>query len=99
MHEAFTSGNGVRFRAARDYRGRRLPTTTRNPWLRQIFEEQDRLNISATALAKAAKMHVRTLHRLRHPSGYGKHPSWEHIVSLAEALDFKVPMKLTKNGD
>ena len=96
MHQAFTSRNGARFLGAR---GRTIPSDTRNPWLKQVFDEQDRLHITASTLSKMSGVDVRTINRLRRSIAGGKEPAWSIVIRLAEAMDFRIPEKLTKNGD
>ena len=76
------------------------PTTAFDPLLRQIFTEQERLRISTHRLAKLAHMGVSKVMDLRHPSiDHGKTCTLAQARRLAEALDFKFPDKLIKNGD
>lgn len=102
MHGAFTSRNGAAYKAASSNigkRGRFLPSTTRNPWLKQAFDEQDRMGVTAATLSKMSGVAERTIHDLRQPHGRGKKPTWDQVVHICEAMDFRVPQKLFKNGD
>lgn len=101
MHGAFRSANGVAYKAAsyEGKRGRARESTTRNPWLKQAFDEQDRLGVTAASLSKMSGVAERTIVSLRQPNGRGKKPTWDQVVSICEAMDFRVPHNLTKNGD
>lgn len=92
------ASNGVSYKAARGFRGRAQPSPTRNVWLRQVFDEQDRLGITNQTLARMSGMDVRTVNKLRQAGSDGKRPTFDQVVNLLEAMDFKFPEKLTKNG-
>lgn len=77
-----------------------IPSTNQDPLLRQLFNEQDRLQVSTSRLAKISGIRAEIIAHYRHPSVFhGKRPHYEHVKALALALDFKWPEKLTKNGD
>lgn len=74
------------------------PTTAHDPLLRQIFAEQERLNLATTSLAKISHVHATTIADLRHPNGSkGKRVFIHQVKQLAIALDFKWPDSLEKN--
>lgn len=76
------------------------PNTAYDPLLRSIFNEQERLQISASFLAKLSGVHRTRISQLRHPKmDRGKSPTLREVRALAEALDFKFPNRLPKNGD
>lgn len=76
------------------------PSTNQDPLLRQIFDEQARLNVSTTTLARITGINKRALEALRHPAvDKGKRATVAQVRQLAEALDFKWPTRLQKNGD
>jgi hypothetical protein len=73
------------------------PTTNRDPLLRQIFTEQERLRISNRRLAKLSGIGVSAIGELRHPDEHtGKRPTLGQVRALALALDFKFPERLSK---
>ena len=77
-----------------------IPSTNQDPLLRQIFDEQDRLGVSATTLARISGIDKRLISQLRHPlGGKGKRITLYQARALAEAMDFKWPARLIKNGD
>ena len=83
-------------------RGRRegrplQPNTCYDPLLKQLFAEQERLNVSTRLLADISGVPKYTIDDLRHPKlGKGKRVSLFHVRRLAEALDFEFPDKLRK---
>lgn len=74
------------------------PSTNQDPLLKQLFDEQARLNVSTATLARISGIDKRALEALRHPSiGKGKRATIAQARQLAEALDFKWPTRLAKN--
>lgn len=78
---------------------RPVTTTARDPLLRQIFAEQDRLRISSARLSYMSGISVYKIRHYRHPNDHGKLVLLRDVRHLAEALDFNFPSKLLKNGD
>lgn len=73
------------------------PTTNRDPLLKQIFTEQERLRISTARFARLSGVDETTIGQLRHPNERkGKRPTLNQVRSLALALDFKFPERLSK---
>ena len=82
-------------------KGRALkPNTARDTLMKQLFDEQERLNVSNYRLGKLSAIHPVTIAKLRHPEGsHGKHPTLNQVRAIAEALDFIFPERLRKHGD
>jgi hypothetical protein len=73
------------------------PNTTYDPLLRQIFTEQERLNVSSRLLANISGVPASTIEDLRHPSlDKGKRVPLHQVRRLAEALDFEFPDRMRK---
>jgi hypothetical protein len=73
------------------------PNTAYDPLLRQIFAEQERLNVSTRQLASISGLPASTIEDLRHPSiDKGKHAVLHQVRRLAEALDFEFPDRMRK---
>ena len=83
------------------YAGRaHKPSTAYDPLLRFIFAEQERMELSTLFLSKLSGIHRTRISQLRHPQrDRGKSPTIREVRALAEALDFKFPDTLRKNGD
>jgi hypothetical protein len=76
------------------------PTTAHDPLLRFLFAEQERLNVGVNRLSDLTGISYYRLYSLRHPNGSGgKRPSVSELRRIAEALDYRFPDKLPKNGD
>lgn len=74
------------------------PTTNRDPLLRQIFTEQERLKVSNTRLAKLSGISVAAISELRHPDAdKGKRPTLHQVRQLALTLNFDFPDRLLKH--
>jgi hypothetical protein len=73
------------------------PNTAYDPLLKQIFDEQERLNVSSRLLANISGLPASTIEDLRHPSiDKGKHAVLHQVRRLAEALDFEFPDRMRK---
>ena len=73
------------------------PNTAYDPLLRQIFAEQERLNVSSRLLASISGVPASTIEDLRHPSlDKGKRVPLHQVRRLAEALDFEFPDRMRK---
>lgn len=74
------------------------PTTNRDPLLRQIFTEQERLRLPNSRLAGYSGLSERVIHDLRHPTEHnGKRATLVQVRALALALDFEFPARLIKH--
>jgi hypothetical protein len=70
------------------------PNTAYDPLLKQIFDEQERLNVSSRLLASISGVPASTIEDLRHPSlDKGKRVPLHQVRRLAEALDFEFRMR------
>lgn len=75
------------------------PSTAYDPLLKQLFDEQERLNVSTRLLADISGIPKRTIDQLRHPSlNKGKNLPLYQVRRLAEALDFVFPNRLQKRS-
>lgn len=75
------------------------PNTAYDPILKQLFDEQERLNVSTRLLADISGVPKRTLDNLRHPVlSSGKNMPLYQVRRLAEALDFEFPSRLRKRS-
>lgn len=75
------------------------PNTAYDPILKQLFDEQERLNVSTRLLADISGVPGTTISAMRHPSGAGgKKIMLHHLRRLAEALDFVFPDRLRKRS-
>jgi len=73
------------------------PNTAYDPILKQIFDEQERLNVSSRLLASISGVPASTIEDLRHPSlDKGKRVPLHQVRRLAEALDFDFPDRMRK---
>lgn len=74
------------------------PTTQKDPLLRFLFREQERLGISNSRLARVSGVSPRCITRYRHPAPNtgGKSPPLTHARQLARALGFTFPESLEK---
>jgi hypothetical protein len=73
------------------------PNTAYDPLLKQIFDEQERLNVSSRLLASISGVPKHTIDELRHPSlDKGKRVPLHQVRRLAEALDFEFPDRMRK---
>ena len=73
------------------------PNTAYDPLLKQIFDEQERLNVSSRLLASISGVPASTIEDLRHPSiDKGKRVPLHQVRRLAEALDFDFPDRMRK---
>lgn len=73
------------------------PNTAYDPLLKQIFDEQERVNISTRVLAAISGVPATTINELRHPSlEKGKRATMFQVRRLAEALDFEFPERMRK---
>ena len=71
--------------------------TAYDPLLKQVFDEQERLNVSSRLLASISGVPKRTIDELRHPSlDKGKRVPLHQVRRLAEALDFDFPNRMRK---
>jgi len=77
--------------------GNLTPNTATDPLLRQLFEEQERLNIPTSKLAAMANVEKRSLDHLRHPPpGKAKTARLDCVRGLATALGFAFPDQLQR---
>ena len=75
------------------------PSTAYDPILKQLFDEQERLNVSTRLLADISGVPKRTIDQLRHPAlNKGKNLPLYQVRRLAEALDFEFPNRLRKRS-
>lgn len=75
------------------------PSTAYDPLLKQIFNEQERLNVSTRILAHISGVPQSTIENLRHPAGSnGKRIMLHQVRRLAEALDFDFPSQIKKRA-
>jgi hypothetical protein len=73
------------------------PNTAYDPLMKQIFDEQERLNVSSRLLASISGVPASTIEDLRHPSlDKGKRVPLHQVRRLAEALDFEFPNRMRK---
>jgi len=73
------------------------PNTAYDPLMKQIFDEQERLNVSSRLLASISGVPASTIEDLRHPSiDKGKRVPLHQVRRLAEALDFDFPDRMRK---
>jgi hypothetical protein len=73
------------------------PNTAYDPLMKQIFDEQERLNVSSRLLASISGVPASTIEDLRHPSlDKGKRVPLHQVRRLAEALDFEFPDSMRK---
>jgi hypothetical protein len=71
--------------------------TAYDPLMKQIFDEQERLNVSSRLLASISGVPKHTIEDLRHPSiDKGKRVPLHQVRRLAEALDFEFPDRMRK---
>jgi hypothetical protein len=71
--------------------------TAYDPLMKQIFDEQERLNVSSRLLASISGVPASTIEDLRHPSlDKGKRVPLHQVRRLAEALDFEFPDRMRK---
>jgi hypothetical protein len=73
------------------------PNTAYDPLMKQIFDEQERLNVSSRLLANISGVPASTIDNLRHPTlDKGKRVPLHQVRRLAEALDFEFPDRMRK---